>query len=121
MADLLAAYRHTTKNRAEIEASTACGCCYCMQIFPADEIVAWAGLDFSQLDNPDAADATAVCPRCGSEAVIGDRAGFPITPAFLGPRPGSSAPSCASPRHERHPDEDLRPVPAAAWPFWAWA
>jgi Zn finger protein HypA/HybF involved in hydrogenase expression len=85
MADLLAAYRHTTKNRAEIEASTTCGCCYCMQTFPADEIVAWAGLDFSQLDNPDAADAeTAVCPRCGSEAVMGDKSGFPINPPFLG-------------------------------------
>ena len=30
----------------------------------ADEIVAWAGLDFSQLDNPDTAEGdTAVCPR----------------------------------------------------------
>jgi len=85
MADLMAAYRHTTKNRADIEASTHCGCCYCMQTFPAGEIVAWAGLDFSQLENPDAADAeTAVCPRCGSEAVLGDKSGFAITPHFLG-------------------------------------
>ena len=84
MADLLAAHRHTNKNRAEIEASASCGCCGCMQTFPASEIVAWTGLDFSQLDNPDAAEAeTAVCPRCGSEAVLGDRSGFPITPAFL--------------------------------------
>ena len=84
MADLLAAFRHTTKNRAEIEASRLCGCCYCMQSFSTDEVVAWAGLDFSQLDNPDAADAeTAVCPRCGGEAVIGDKAGFDITPQFL--------------------------------------
>ncbi len=85
MADLLAAYRHTTKNRAEIEAGSTCGCCYCMQTFPASEIVAWAGLDFSQLCNPDAADAdTAVCPRCGSEAVMGDTSGFSLTPQFLG-------------------------------------
>ena len=85
MADLLAAYRHTTKNRAEIEASSTCGCCDCMQTFPAGEIVAWAGLDFSHLDNLDAADAeTAVCPRCGSEAVMGDKAGFGLTPQFLG-------------------------------------
>ena len=26
MADLMAAYRHTTHNRAEIEASSTCGC-----------------------------------------------------------------------------------------------
>ena len=85
MADLLAAYRHTTKNRAEIEASMHCGCCYCMQIFPSAEIVAWAGLDFSQLNNPDAADAdTAVCPRCGNEAVLGEQCGHAITPQFLG-------------------------------------
>jgi hypothetical protein len=56
-----------------------------MQTFPTDEVVAWAGLDFSQLDNPDAADAeTAVCPRCGSEAVLGDKAGYALTPQFLG-------------------------------------
>ncbi len=85
MADLLAAYRHTTKNRAEIEASSRCGCCDCMQTFPAADIVAWVGLDFSQLNDPDAADAdTAVCPRCGSEAVMADSAGYPLTPQFLG-------------------------------------
>lgn len=44
MADLMAAYRHTTRNRAEIEASRECGCCQCQQVFPADEVVAWAGL-----------------------------------------------------------------------------
>ena len=40
MADLLAAYRHTTDNRAEIEASQVCGCCACVAIFPPDDIVA---------------------------------------------------------------------------------
>jgi len=85
MADLMAAYRHTTHNRAEIEASSTCGCCQCLQVFPSDEVVAWAGLDFSQLDQPDTADAdTAVCPRCGGEAVMGDRAGFQLTPQYLG-------------------------------------
>ncbi len=84
MADLMAAYRHTTRNRAEIEASRQCGCCQCQQVFPADEVVAWSGLDFSQLDNPDTAEGdTAVCPRCGGEAVLGDSAGFALTPQFL--------------------------------------
>lgn len=82
---LLAANHHTTNNRVEIEASTVCGCFYCEQMFPPSEIVAWGGLDVSSLDNPDAADAgTALCPRCGSESVIGDKSGYAITPDFLG-------------------------------------
>ncbi len=84
MNDLLAAHRHTTRNGAQVRASRVCGCCCCQYIFPPDEIVAWAGLDLEQLDAPDAADSqTAMCPRCGSEAVLGDRAGFPITAQFL--------------------------------------
>ena len=27
---------------------------------------------------------TALCPRCGAEAVIGDKSGYPIAPEFLG-------------------------------------
>ena len=86
MIDLLAAQRHATKNRAEIEASKVCGCFYCMQIFPPSEIVAWSGLDMSNFNDPDAeADAeTALCPRCGSESVMGDRSGYDITVQFLG-------------------------------------
>ena len=84
MVDLLAAYRHTSNNRAAIEASTACGCFYCMQIFPPSEIVAWTGLDVSNFDDPDAMNAeTALCPRCGSESVIGDKSGVEINAQFL--------------------------------------
>jgi hypothetical protein len=85
MNDLLAAHRHTTNNRAELEASRSCGCCSCMETFSPDEIVAYSGLDMNNFHNPDAATAeTALCPRCGSEALIGDRSGFEITPQFLG-------------------------------------
>lgn len=84
MADLLAAYRHVADNRAEIEASTTCGCCSCLQIFPPDEIVAWSGLDVSNFDDPESlTGGTALCPNCGSEAVIGDRSGYRIDPVFL--------------------------------------
>ncbi len=84
MADLLAATRHATNNQAEIETSRLCGCFCCMQIFAPDEIVAWSGLDVSNFDNPDSASAgTALCPRCGSESVIGDRSGYSIDPNFL--------------------------------------
>lgn len=84
MNPLLLAHRHTTDNRSELEASTLCGCCSCLEIFPADEVIAWSGLDMSNFENPDSATAeTALCPRCGNEALIGDKSGFPIQPDFL--------------------------------------
>lgn len=84
MADLLAAHRHTTNNRAEIEASRVCGCIYCTQMFGPMEIVAWSGLDVSSFDDPAQLDAgTALCPRCGSESVIGDKSGYRIDQGFL--------------------------------------
>ena len=84
MADLLQATRHASQNQAEVEASRLCGCFCCVQIFPPTEIVAWSGLDVSDFDNPDAMSAgTALCPRCGSDSVIGDRSGYPIEPEFL--------------------------------------
>lgn len=84
MVDLLAAHRHTSNNRAEIEASTLCGCIHCTATFSPLEIVAWSGLDVSSFDQPDALDAgTALCPRCGSETVIGDRSGYLLDAAFL--------------------------------------
>lgn len=85
MNDLLAAQRHAQRNRAEIEASTRCGCFYCLQMFEPAAIVAWGGLDMNSFANPDSAsDAeTALCPHCGSDAVIGDASGLDITAAFL--------------------------------------
>ncbi len=85
MSDLLAAHRHTTNNRDEIDASRMCGCCACLRIFPAEEIVAWDGLEASSFDDPDSLiGGTALCPSCGSDAVIGDHSGYPIEPGFLG-------------------------------------
>ena len=85
MVNLLAAHRHTSNNRAEIEASRTCGCFSCMQTFPPAEIVAWTGLDMSNFDEPESLnDGTALCPRCGSESVIGDKSGYSIDPEFLG-------------------------------------
>lgn len=84
MNELLAAHRHTTKNRAELEASKQCGCCSCIEIFSPDEIVAYVGLDMDNFDDPEAQNAeTALCPRCGAESLIGDKSGFDIDPGFL--------------------------------------
>ena len=84
MNPLLAAYRYVSNNWEQIEASKMCGCCNCTEIFPAEQIVAWTGLDFDDVDNPDAVkQQTALCPKCGSEAVLGDKSGFPINTGFL--------------------------------------
>lgn len=84
MNELLAAYRYTSNNWAQIAASQLCGCCNCTQVFPSEEVVAWTGLDMHNMDDPDAvAKQTALCPRCGSESVIGDKAGFPLNAQFL--------------------------------------
>ena len=85
MADLLAAHRHASNNRSEIEASRVCGCFCCMQLFTSLDIVAWSGLDVADFENPEALQGgTALCPRCGSESVIGDRSGYSVDMNFLG-------------------------------------
>jgi hypothetical protein len=84
MNELLGAYRSVSNNWVHIQSSTVCGCCNCLQIFAPDDVVAWTGLDMHNLDDPRAIDnQTALCPRCGSEAVIGDRSGFQINNQFL--------------------------------------
>lgn len=82
---LLAAYRYTTNNWKQVQGSRVCGCCNCLHIFPAEEIVAWTGLDMNNMDDPAAIDnQTAMCPKCGTEAVLADTSGYPINPQFLG-------------------------------------
>lgn len=84
MNELLQAIEHTTSNRAQLESSTICGCCSCLEIFAPQEVVAWTGLDISSFDDPASAQGeTALCPRCGSEALIGDSTGVAITADFL--------------------------------------
>ena len=66
------AHAHCSKHRAEIMASEACGCFYCMEIFKPSEIEDW--VDEEQ---------TALCAKCGIDSVIGSRSGFPVTKEFL--------------------------------------
>jgi hypothetical protein len=46
-------------NRSEIKSAGECACYHCLETFPSAEVVKWA--DKGQ---------TAVCPRCGIDAVI---------------------------------------------------
>ena len=52
-------HKHCKRHRAEVLAGTACGCFYCQAIFDTKDIAAW--IDQEQ---------TAVCPRCGVDAVL---------------------------------------------------
>ena len=67
------AHAHSSKHREELQASQACGCFFCQEIFSPERIEEWC--DKGQ---------TAICPSCGIDAVIGSESGFPITKAFLG-------------------------------------
>jgi hypothetical protein len=70
------AHKHSSHHRAEIEASTRCGCFYCLSIFAPAEIVDW-------VDRVDERGTTARCARCGIDAVLGDASGYPISEEFL--------------------------------------
>ena len=50
-----------------------CGCFSCMETFDAATISEW-------IDGPGPA-ATALCPKCGIDSVIGDASGLPVTDA----------------------------------------
>lgn len=63
---LRAAHRHSARHADEVRSSAVCGCFYCLNTFAPDEIGEWI-----------ADEGTALCPRCGVDAVIGDLSGHP--------------------------------------------
>lgn len=78
------AHKHSANHRRELETSVLCGCFYCLATFAPAAIDEW--IDAPD-DAPDGCDSetgtTALCPRCGVDAVIGSASGFPITDEFL--------------------------------------
>jgi hypothetical protein len=75
--ELLAAHDHSSSHRAEVLASVRCGCFYCCANFRPDEILEWTDED------KDRQGQTAICPRCGIDAVIGDKSGVDVSHDFL--------------------------------------
>ncbi len=65
---------HSVRNREEILASELCGCFYCTSVFEPSTVVDWA---------KDEGGDTAICPKCGIDSVLGDRAGYPLSEEFL--------------------------------------
>jgi hypothetical protein len=73
VADPVVEAQRATKDHADlVRRSAQCGCYHCLAVFKAGEIGDWIDLD-----------ETAVCPRCGVDAVLPSAAGFPLTRDFL--------------------------------------
>ena len=70
---IIIAHKFCTNNKEKLQKDKRCGCFYCLEIFGPVEIKEWI------LDSK----GTAVCPYCGTDSVIGEYSGFPITTEFL--------------------------------------
>jgi hypothetical protein len=70
--DCLLAHEHSANHFDSILSSEICGCFYCLELFPPDQITEF--IDYGQ---------TALCPHCKIDSVIGSASGFPINSSFL--------------------------------------
>ena len=70
------AHKHSFENELELMQSDKCGCFYCLKIFTPDELNEDDWIE-------DGGGRTAECPFCGTDSVIGDASGYPITKEFL--------------------------------------
>ncbi len=69
---LITAHRRSSRHRAEVAVSVECGCFYCLAIFGPAEINVWID-----------AGETALCPRCGVDAVLGSGTAGSVSRPFL--------------------------------------
>lgn len=66
------AHAFSKDHRQAIEDSASCACFYCLESFVPSEISEWT--DGGQ---------TAICPRCGIDAVLGDAQPLELTPELI--------------------------------------
>ena len=69
---LVAAHKHASQHRVELEASSRCACFFCFKTFHPSTIKSW--IDAKQ---------TALCPGCGVDSVIGSASEMRIDDTFL--------------------------------------
>jgi hypothetical protein len=82
--DIIAAHGHCTGHRTELLASSICGCFYCLATFKPEEIEDWVDWPPGTPEDLELeSGTTALCPRCGIDAVIGSESGYPINKVFL--------------------------------------
>lgn len=68
-ADLQSIHRFSSGHRAQLAASQQAGCFYCLALFPPAEIRDWVDGGAKAGAASDAG-VTALCPRCGIDAVL---------------------------------------------------
>ena len=71
---LKAVHNACVSNRSDLQNGETCGCFYCLNIFNSSEIEEWV---------KDKGGDTAICPKCGIDVVISEKAGYPLTEHFL--------------------------------------
>jgi hypothetical protein len=73
-ATLRAAHKCCSNHQVQVESSNVCGCFYCLGTFSPTQIEDWV----------DDKDGTALCPKCGIDSVLADKADYPVSdPEFL--------------------------------------
>ncbi|OOG89425.1 cytoplasmic protein [Hydrogenophaga sp. A37] len=70
--DVKSAHQFSSLHRRQVEASSVCGCFFCLSTFAPSEITEW--VDENQ---------TALCPSCNVDSVIGSESGVPLSQEFL--------------------------------------
>jgi hypothetical protein len=86
MVDFDAIHTFSSQHRSLLELSKRAGCFYCCQIFAPSEITAW--VDGPQVATEKTSDGiTALCPRCGIDAVLPSVSYYPLTEALLADMP----------------------------------
>ena len=81
-ADLDSFHKYSAHHRELMEHSERAACFYCEQFFSPSEVADW--IDGRQLETDSLRDgATALCPRCGIDAVLPSGAPIPFTSEML--------------------------------------
>jgi hypothetical protein len=65
-----------------LEQSQVGGCFYCLAIFPASEVIDWVGEEQAASGDLTKGDS-ALCPRCGIDAVLPSSAVSTLSPELL--------------------------------------
>jgi hypothetical protein len=80
-ADLEGIHRYCIQHREQIERSAQCACFYCLAVFAPAEITDWVDLPEGEEEERG---VTALCPRCGIDAVLPDNVpGAPLSVELL--------------------------------------
>jgi creatinine deaminase len=70
---IVEAHRFCIKNKSQLLSSKQCGCFHCLQLYSPVEIHSWL----------EEGEGTAMCPKCGIDAVLAERPGVELTAELL--------------------------------------